>query len=425
MKETQKWLAAMLASVSIIASLTAPAWAADEQPAATTEQPASTTEQPTASTEQPTASTEQSEATTEQPASTAEQPAATTEQPKATETPATDGSSRDLIDYFAGDSLNHWASADLADFIQADILAGYKQQDGTTLIKPQGNVTRAEFVAILLRAANVPTATGTSEFTDVDAKDWYYGPVVTASSMNLIYGKKEGLFEPNAKITRAEISAILNRFFQSTIDFGGAAKTFADVGGHWAQADIENISRAGVVAGYGDAFKPNNNATRAEAISMIRRALRKETKDATKEQDVLTAMKDFIDTDNSLNEAKKFDDAAAFYPTKATGFYLANSLASEDYLKQLDQEIQSAGGTIAFHVSGDAAYSVKSLSDRYASVAVTGQTIEVSVTQDGQTQTDSVSTDETYLLRKVDGVWKVYGAESAFQDFVNAVESNS
>jgi hypothetical protein len=125
---------------------------------------------------------------------------------------------RDLADYFAEDSLNHWAKADLADFNQADIIAGYNQDDVVSL-KPNGNITRAEFVAILLRAANVPTKTGETSFSDVHKKDWFYDAVTTASSMKLVYGKEAERFAPNEKISCAEISAILNRFFKDTIDF--------------------------------------------------------------------------------------------------------------------------------------------------------------------------------------------------------------
>nr|WP_255570576.1 S-layer homology domain-containing protein [Cohnella sp. CFH 77786] len=333
---------------------------------------------------------------------------------------AADQQKRELFEYFVEDSLDHWASADLADFIQADILAGY-QEDGAVSIKPQGNVTRAEFVAILLRAADVPVQSGESKFTDVSEKDWFHDTVVTASSMNLIYGQKADVFAPNAKITRAEIAAILNRFFQATLAFDGQAKTFTDIEGHWAKADIEKISEAGVVAGYGNEFKPNKNATRAEAASMVRRALHQETKAAPAEQDLIQVVKDYNDKGNELMQALKFDELAALNNEKSVGFEQAFVLASVDSLKQALEQIQATGATFEIKVNGDANYQVKFASDRYAAVAVTGQTGEIIFAKDGQSHSEKVSSDETYLLRKIGGTWKIYGGETSYQDFIGMI----
>ena len=46
-----------------------------------------------------------------------------------------------------------------------------------------------------------------------------------------------------------------------------------DVKGHWAQEYIVHLADSGVISGYGDEFRPNDSATRAELVAMINRML--------------------------------------------------------------------------------------------------------------------------------------------------------
>jgi len=52
-----------------------------------------------------------------------------------------------------------------------------------------------------------------------------------------------------------------------------SAKIFADTQGHWAQSDISELSDLGIINGYpDDTFKPDNNITRAEYVTMCNKA---------------------------------------------------------------------------------------------------------------------------------------------------------
>ena len=49
---------------------------------------------------------------------------------------------------------------------------------------------------------------------------------------------------------------------------------YTDTTGHWAEKQISNLSKNGIIAGYSDGtFKPNNNMTRAELVTVINRLL--------------------------------------------------------------------------------------------------------------------------------------------------------
>jgi len=327
-----------------------------------------------------------------------------------------------LDSYYAQDSLDHWATADLNDFMQGDILAGYAQ-NGVVSVKPDGDITRAEFVAIVLRAADVKTSAGDAKFSDVKEGDWFYNAVATASSQGLIYGVGDDRFAPNERITRAEISAILNRFFSKTIDLSGEAKTFDDIKDHWAQPDIENISKAGIVSGYADGFKPDRNATRAEASSMIRRALHKEVKAAPTEQQLLETASMFHESMNGLIVAKDFAGVAKLVDDSTMGFLSEIETFSVDLFKSMLEELTEAGAKIDVSVSDKAGFKVVFASDRYAAVQVSGQKMETSITIGEETKKDSASTDETYLLRKVDGAWKIYGGSRMYEQFVKQMSA--
>lgn len=323
-----------------------------------------------------------------------------------------------LLNYYTEDSLNHWATADLHDFMQADVLAGY-EKDGVVSMKPNGEITRAEFVSIVLRAADVKTEPSEVKYTDVKEGDWFYDSVATASAKGLIVGVGDDRFAPNENITRAEISAILNRFFSKSIDFTGEAKVFEDIKGHWAQSDIENISKAGIVVGYEDGFKPNNNATRAEASSMVRRALLREVKAAPAEKDLIAVAESFHKSLGDLMAVQKFDELTAMINEKSTGFAHEMELLSVDVLKASLKELtEVAEAKVEMNVTGDAAYKVIFASDRYAAVQVSGQKMETTITIEDEATKESSSMDETYLLRQVNGEWKIYGGNNMYELFV-------
>jgi len=63
--------------------------------------------------------------------------------------------------------------------------------------------------------------------------------------------------------------------------------TFTDTAGHWAELYIQQAAAMGIFNGYSDGtFKPNNNLTRAQAASMMVRALGLQTDEAAPFSDI-------------------------------------------------------------------------------------------------------------------------------------------
>lgn len=156
-------------------------------------------------------------------------------------------------------------------------------------IRPQNNITRAEVATIFFRLltdeSRAAYFTTDCDFTDVAGGAWYANTVATLSNAGILAGYPDGSFRPNDPITRAEFAAIATRFD----DLQAADSTFTDIDGHWAEDAINAAYGAGWVGGYPDGtFRPNNNITRAEVMSLVNRVLDREVDEDGMLDDMLT-----------------------------------------------------------------------------------------------------------------------------------------
>ena len=126
------------------------------------------------------------------------------------------------------------------------ILTGY----GNSQYAPDRPITRAEFTVIAMRFAQLNPG-GVNIFSDVDADDWFYAQVVGSIQYGWITGYADGTFRPNAYITRAEVTAIVNRMLgrvadQAYVDSNTFyLKQFADVSRfYWGYYDIMEATNA-------------------------------------------------------------------------------------------------------------------------------------------------------------------------------------
>lgn len=152
-------------------------------------------------------------------------------------------------------------------------IVGY--EDGT--IRPNGHITRAEaatvFFRLLTDEARDANLTDRSPYPDVSAGDWYNKAIATLSRMGILYGYEDGSFRPNATVTRAEFAAMAARF---DTEAKPVDTPFTDLTGCWAADEIAKAYGKGWVNGYGDnTFRPNGPITRAEAVTLINRVLRR------------------------------------------------------------------------------------------------------------------------------------------------------
>ena len=144
-------------------------------------------------------------------------------------------------------------------------------------VRPQNGITRAEVATIFFRLLTDETrnanSTKSNSYSDVAAGAWYNHAVSTLSAMGIVKGDSYGKFNPDAPITRAEFAAIAARFDDKA---NTTTADFSDIASHWAKNEISAASNNGWITGYPDGtFRPDNKITRAEAMTLVNRVLKR------------------------------------------------------------------------------------------------------------------------------------------------------
>lgn len=134
---------------------------------------------------------------------------------------------------------------------------------------PTADITRQDFVTMLWRLKGSVASEKALTFGDkADIKDYAQTAVAWAVENGYIKGRDNGNFDPAAKITRAEIVAILNRIAENAK--AEKAADFTDIATHWAKDAIAWAAEAGIVNGVGNnMFAPNDNASRQDTVVML------------------------------------------------------------------------------------------------------------------------------------------------------------
>ncbi|MGE7827521.1 S-layer homology domain-containing protein [Paenibacillus sp. NPDC093718] len=176
-----------------------------------------------------------------------------------------------------GDIQGHWAQSDIERMVNKLIVNG--SAEGT--FDPNRTVTRAEFVAMLVRALGLAEKPQLSSYSDVWPKEvWYAGAVGAASAAGLIEGYADGSFQPDARVTREQVAVMLARAVRYAGELppqdASALERFADHAqvSEWAKGSAADLLAAGMIEGVGKAaFTPQAFATRAQSTVLLKRML--------------------------------------------------------------------------------------------------------------------------------------------------------
>ena len=162
------------------------------------------------------------------------------------------------------DVTGHWAAQPIDTWQSAGLFSGYP--DGT--FRPNGNMTRAEFAAMLNKLVK-GQAQGNKSFADVARDAWYYDDVVALAEAGVVDGAS---FRPNDAITREEAVVM----FAKALGLSAASdKTFPDQDQISADAlpYVKAAVAAGYISGYPDgSFGPNKTITRGEVAQIMTNA---------------------------------------------------------------------------------------------------------------------------------------------------------
>ena len=103
------------------------------------------------------------------------------------------------------DVQDHWGAAYIGKAAERGLFTGF--EDGT--FRPDGTVTRGQFVTVLWRMAGKPAPTEPCPFEDVAADAWYADGVAWAHEKGYVNGRTETTFDPDGSISRQEAMKIL------------------------------------------------------------------------------------------------------------------------------------------------------------------------------------------------------------------------
>jgi S-layer homology domain len=320
------------------------------------------------------------------------------------------------------DIEGHWAENDLWDMLYADIVRGTietVEDDGIEFellfLNPDDKITRGEFVSFIVRALELKANGKAVPFTDI-SKHWGRTHIQIAYQNGVVSGTSATTFEPNKKITRAEMAAMLVRAFNKTVEFeNGTPKDYKDLPkSHWAYNHLRMVNGLGIMKGISaDKLAPNNQATRAESIVMILRSMKEETANLpTKDMLELVILDNETKGTEYMND-QDYDALKDLIDVRQMGFAHSGSNAFIEYI--LEPDVVSYHGTLTGNIGID--YENAQINTRLVKIELENATYDMERTEDGETVTYEKDGSGYVYLRLENNRWKMYTTDEIERNY--------
>lgn len=178
---------------------------------------------------------------------------------------------------FADAAKFTWAQQSIEALASKGVINGISD----TSFAPEANITRADFLVILVRGLGL-TASFNDNFNDVSPAKYYYEALGIARELGITDGAGNNLFNPDTPISRQELMVLGSRALSLSgaampagsaddiLKFSDRAKLAA-----YAVEDVAAMVKEGIVSGSGSNLNPHANATRAEAAVIMYRIINK------------------------------------------------------------------------------------------------------------------------------------------------------
>jgi endo-1,4-beta-xylanase len=172
---------------------------------------------------------------------------------------------------FADLDQTAWAKDSISSLSARGIVKGVSAES----FAPKKEITRAEFVKMLVRTLDLQANNTSNPFGDVKEGERYYEAITTAHQLGIVYGKKDGSFGVQVKISRQDMAVITYRALAVAglkLEPTKVAAAFADatVIANYAQEAVAALQQSGIINGMADGkFAPKDTANRTEAAVIL------------------------------------------------------------------------------------------------------------------------------------------------------------
>ncbi len=183
-----------------------------------------------------------------------------------------------IVTYEPGDAVfsdikNHWAEEFIAGLAQQGLVSGYP--DGS--FKPDRQITRAQYAALLVKAFNPSPKRQANTFKDVGADFWAAEVIEKAYRAEFLSGFPDNTFLPNENTQKVQVLVSLVNGLGLSGSTTGALSKYEDRNSipDYAKDEVETATAKGLVINHPNPrqMKPTASATRAEVAAMVYQAL--------------------------------------------------------------------------------------------------------------------------------------------------------
>ena len=175
---------------------------------------------------------------------------------------------------FSDVPANQWYAPAVSYVTQRGLFSGVSE----TQFAPSQSMTRGMLVSVLYRF-NGTSHTGSSPFADVSSDAWYGNAVSWAYANNLVSGVSDTSFAPNTPITREQAAVMLARYLKfSSVALENGTPDFQDTASisGYAKESVGAMQKAGLLSGDNAGnFRPDAQITRPEIASIFMRLCQK------------------------------------------------------------------------------------------------------------------------------------------------------
>ena len=167
---------------------------------------------------------------------------------------------------FSDIASHAWAEEAITYLYDNKIISG----NGQGLFRPADNITREEFVKMLVIAFDKESNSAVCNFTDVDMDNWSYSYIAAAISDGIVNGISDSKFGFGLPITRQDMAVMIYRALGANAgNVAADFKDFAEIA-PYAKDAVTYLATAGIINGMENGkFEPAKSATRAECAKLI------------------------------------------------------------------------------------------------------------------------------------------------------------